>query len=105
MVPLSCRIFEATEDDLAAVKRNLEDPLLQGFVVRLRGLPYAATEEDVGDFLEVCTSLWPGSSAGCASNAQLAAAATASVEACVLGCVQFHVGDCCSTWAASATSD
>uniref|UniRef100_A0A383WMK1 RRM domain-containing protein n=1 Tax=Tetradesmus obliquus TaxID=3088 RepID=A0A383WMK1_TETOB len=44
-------MFEATEDDLAAVKRVLEDPL-QGFVVRLRGLGYTAAVEDVAHFLE-----------------------------------------------------
>eukprot|EP00883_Tetradesmus_obliquus_P002905 jgi/Sobl393_1/1311/SZX64831.1 len=45
-------IFEATEDDLAAVKRVLEDPLMQGFVVRLQGLGYTATVKDVVQFLE-----------------------------------------------------
>eukprot|EP00882_Tetradesmus_deserticola_P011354 GHRQ01012012.1.p1 GENE.GHRQ01012012.1~~GHRQ01012012.1.p1 ORF type:complete len:212 (+),score=57.69 GHRQ01012012.1:43-678(+) len=45
-------MFEAAEADLAAVKKVLEDTQLQGCVVRLRGLPYAATAEDVAAFFE-----------------------------------------------------
>lgn len=49
--PLSpCRLFEAADSDLAAVKRVLEDSRLQGYVVRLRGLPYSATAADVSEF-------------------------------------------------------
>ena len=47
-----CRLFEATAADLRAVKKMLEDRSLQGFVVRLRGLPYSATEADVRAFLD-----------------------------------------------------
>jgi hypothetical protein len=50
-------MFEATEAELAAVKRALEDARLQGCVVRMRGLPYTATEEDVAAFLEVIAQL------------------------------------------------
>ncbi|WIA37538.1 hypothetical protein OEZ86_014445 [Tetradesmus obliquus] len=45
-------MFEAAEADLAAVKKVLEDSQLQGCVVRLRGLPYSATVEDVAGFFE-----------------------------------------------------
>ncbi|KAF6259340.1 hypothetical protein COO60DRAFT_1015207 [Scenedesmus sp. NREL 46B-D3] len=45
-------IFEAAEADLVAVKKVLEDTQLQGCVVRLRGLPYTATAEDVATFFE-----------------------------------------------------
>lgn len=45
-------MFEAAEADLAAVKKVLEDTRLQGFVVRLRGLPYSATALDVNQFFE-----------------------------------------------------
>jgi hypothetical protein len=48
-------MFEAGEADLAAVKKVLEDTQLQGCVVRLRGLPYTATAEDVAAFFEVST--------------------------------------------------
>jgi hypothetical protein len=34
------------------VKKVLEDSRLQGFVVRLRGLPYSATSADITLFLE-----------------------------------------------------
>jgi hypothetical protein len=47
-----CRLFEAAEADLAAVKKVLEDSRLQGFVVRLRGMPYSATPADITKFLE-----------------------------------------------------
>lgn len=46
----SCRLFEAAEADLAAIKKVLEDSRLQGFVVRLRGLPYSATAADIKQF-------------------------------------------------------
>lgn len=46
------RLFEASSADLRAVKKMLEDRSLQGCVVRLRGLPYAATEADVRDFMD-----------------------------------------------------
>ncbi|WIA13352.1 hypothetical protein OEZ85_006934 [Tetradesmus obliquus] len=45
-------LFEAAEADLAAVKKVLEDSRLQGFVVRLRGLPYSASHADITLFLE-----------------------------------------------------
>jgi hypothetical protein len=48
-------MFEAAEADLAAVKKVLEDAQLQGCVVRLRGLPYTATAEDVAAFFQVST--------------------------------------------------
>jgi hypothetical protein len=50
--PCCCRLFEAAEADLAAVKKVLEDSRLQGFVVRLRGMPYSATPADITSFLE-----------------------------------------------------
>eukprot|EP00878_Enallax_costatus_P009220 GHUV01009638.1.p1 GENE.GHUV01009638.1~~GHUV01009638.1.p1 ORF type:complete len:439 (+),score=125.06 GHUV01009638.1:149-1465(+) len=43
-------LFEAAQADLAAVKKVLEDSRLQGFVVRLRGLPYSATAADIAQF-------------------------------------------------------
>ncbi|KAF8058087.1 Esrp1 [Scenedesmus sp. PABB004] len=43
-------LFEAAEADLAAVKKVLEDSRLQGFVVRLRGLPFSASAADVVAF-------------------------------------------------------
>jgi len=46
------RLFEAAEADLAAVKKVLEDSRLQGFVVRLRGLPYTATAADIIQFFQ-----------------------------------------------------
>jgi hypothetical protein len=49
-------MFEAAEADLAAVKKVLGDTQLQGCVVRLRGLPYTATAEDVAAFFEVSTA-------------------------------------------------
>eukprot|EP00879_Flechtneria_rotunda_P012900 GHRR01013473.1.p1 GENE.GHRR01013473.1~~GHRR01013473.1.p1 ORF type:complete len:421 (+),score=127.43 GHRR01013473.1:354-1616(+) len=45
-------LFEVAESDLAAVKCVLEDTSVQGFVVRLRGLPYTATVDDIKRFLE-----------------------------------------------------
>eukprot|EP00775_Hariotina_reticulata_P013285 gene13285-13416_t len=45
-------LFEAAEADLAAVKKVLEDSRLQGFVVRLRGLPYTATAADIVQFFQ-----------------------------------------------------
>lgn len=49
---LACRLFEASAADLCAVKKMLEDRSQQGYVVRLRGLPYTATEADVRGFMD-----------------------------------------------------
>lgn len=49
---LARRLFEASAADLRAVKKMLEDRSLQGYVVRLRGLPYTATEADVRGFMD-----------------------------------------------------
>lgn len=48
----AARLFEAAEADLDAVQRALEADRQQGCVVRLRGLPYSASAEDVARFFE-----------------------------------------------------
>ncbi|KAF6260610.1 hypothetical protein COO60DRAFT_874280 [Scenedesmus sp. NREL 46B-D3] len=45
-------LFEAAKADLAAVKKVLEESRLQGYVVRLRGLPYSATPADITLFMQ-----------------------------------------------------
>lgn len=51
-MPRLHRLFEASAADLRAVKKMLEDRSLQGYVVRLRGLPYSAAEADVREFMD-----------------------------------------------------
>lgn len=46
-----CRLLEATAAEMDTVKRTQEGRSLQGYVVRLRGLPYTATQEDVRLFM------------------------------------------------------
>jgi hypothetical protein len=43
-------LFEASEADLIAVRRVLDDVRLQGCVVRLRGLPFSSNSADVMAF-------------------------------------------------------
>ena len=50
---LSYRIFEVPEADLAAMQRSgSSDAQLQGWVLRMRGLPFTATAADVVRFFE-----------------------------------------------------
>ncbi len=46
------RIFHATEKDVETVKALAAESRLQGYVVRLRGLPYTATQAEILAFME-----------------------------------------------------